>query len=256
MVKRIAPLAVFLTLISWALVNGELLQPALSNPQSSSEEEESSGSFEDYDRPGQRSDRGSRGSCKPQNGIFFTALIPESNSARSVSRNPRLWFYIPESTNVSGEVGWKHEQDDDFKRDNFEFTTASGIVSLQIPPITDEQLTTNEIYDWYFKIYCNPEKSDHIYVNGSVRVVPMPTELNNQLEAGLALEWNDYKEHLLWFDTLTALAELRLEADTPNLQIHWENLLKKLGLENLAKFPINGDLGVIQNQAEFSHESE
>lgn len=245
MIKKIAPLAVFFTMIALALVNLELLQPALSNPKSSTEEEESSGGFEDYDRPGQRSDRGSRGICKPQDGNFFTALIPESNSARSASRNPRLWFYIPESTNLIGEVGWKYDQDDDFRRDNFEFSAASGIVSLQIPPINDEQLTTNQIYNWYFKIYCNPEKSDHIYVNGSVRVVPMPNELNNQLEAGLTLEWNDYKDHLLWFDTLTALAELRLEADTPNLQIHWEQLLKIHGLEDLANFSINGDLVII-----------
>lgn len=90
------------------------------------------------------------------------------------------------------------------------------------------------------KVYCGDPKSssDNFYVDAWVQRVAIAPELQNQLKAKPG-DYVAYAANNIWYDTLTNLAELRRNSPQ-NVVINrdWVELLKSVGLEDLAQTPI------------------
>lgn len=202
-------------------------------------------------RPGRKGGTGSRGDCLT-NGMPLTPLAPASNMGLTVNEYPTFWFYVPYKPDqaISGEFSLQDEQNNDVYRTPFTLPETPGIVSISLPS-TKAPLKIDNSYRWYFKLYCplqkSSESSSPAFVQGWVRRVSL-NDLNyhnigTQLKAGktpldrIAL----YAENGIWHETLTGLAELRLnKPQDVTLDNAWADLLKTVGLEKLFQEPILG----------------
>jgi hypothetical protein len=201
-------------------------------------------------RPGRKGGTGSRGDCLT-NGMPLTPLVPASNMGLTVNEHPTFWFYVPYKPDqaISGEFSLQDEQNNDVYRTPFTLPETSGIVSISLPS-TKAPLKIGNSYRWYFKLYCplqkSSESSSPAFVQGWVRRVSL-NDLNRNLETQLKAGKTPldrialYAENGIWHDTLTGLAELRLnKPQDVTLDNAWADLLKTVGLEKLFQEPILG----------------
>lgn len=198
-------------------------------------------------RPGRRGGTGSRGDCPPVD-MQLTALIPSSNLGTSIEAHPTLWFYIPyQSSQVaSAEFSLQDEQNNDVYRATFTPPGTPGTVSLslaQAPP-----LDINKKYQWYVKIYCSQQAlSSPVFIRSWVQRVALKPQLERQLQtattprARIAI----YAQNGIWYSALTELAKLRVaEPQNATVNNNWANLLRDIGLENLAQKHISGEVNL------------
>lgn len=227
---------------------------AIAQPRNSSEniqirfqQQEQDGSSRG--RPGRRGGTGSRGDCPPVD-VSLTALMPPNNSGSSVEAHPTLWFYVPyQSDEVrEGEFSLQDEQNNDVYRTTFTLSGTPGIVGFNLASAAPLEINKN--YQWYVKIYCTKQKSSApVFIRGWVeRVAPKP-ELARQLQTvttpreRIAL----YAQNGIWYSAVSELAKLRLaEPQNATLNNDWANLLRGVGLENLAQKPILAEVNVQQ----------
>ncbi len=232
--------------LGWLALTGLLLTPsAIAQPRSA---KSSSFVFTPPPPPttqgapsGRRQGGASRGDCKNYEGL--TALVPiEDEVVRGLtnSSTPRLWFYLPAPINPDLEAEFVlQDQDDNFVYHNEELnwnTDSAGIVSVSISP-PETALKANTSYKWTLSLYCDPLKpSASVYVTGLLESVAP----NSSTQAGspFAQAAQDAKDGL-WFDSLTALGELRQEEpNNPDFKQSWIELLQQVDLGNLAAEPL------------------
>jgi hypothetical protein len=114
-----------------------------------------------------------------------------------------------------------------------------GVVGIPLPS-TAPPLEVGKRYHWNFSIYCGESEEGAIWVDGWVERVPLSPALKLQLAAAtperrVAL----YGEARLWYDTITSLAQLRLQDPAnPTLKVEWLKLLKSIDLDAIAPQPI------------------
>ncbi|GAA6617326.1 DUF928 domain-containing protein [Scytonema sp. NUACC26] len=200
-------------------------------------------------RPSRRTGTGSRGTC-PAVSTPLTALVPSNNITLSVEENPTFWFFVPYKSEAidSGEFSLQDEANNDVYRTPFTLPKGQGIVSVTVPP--EISLVPNKKYKWYFKLYCkmpnlqtSPKESDFVY--GLVQRVTLRPQIENQLKVATAplSRITIYSQNAIWHSAITELAKLRIaEPRNPTVNNNWANLLKSIGLENLAKEPIVGEV--------------
>ncbi len=202
-------------------------------------------------RPGRRGGTGSRGDCPPVE-VSLTALMPATNLGSSVEAHPTLWFYVPYKSGevASGEFSLQDEQNNDIYRTNFTLPETPGIVGFSLASAAP--LEINKKYQWYVKLYCSGQKSSTpVFIRGWVeRVTPKP-ELARQLQTvttpreRIAL----YAQNGIWYSALSELAKLRRgEPQNATVDSDWANLLRDVGLENIAQQPILGEVSVQQKR--------
>ena len=196
-------------------------------------------------RPSKRVGTGSRGECPPVE-VPVTALIPAENPGLTVDEHPRFWFFVPyQFSNTSGgEFALQDEANNDVYRTSFKLPETAGIVSLSVPSTVTLEL--NKSYQWYFKIYCGQQNlSNPVFVRGWVEREALKPDLERLLQAA-----NDkrspiaiYAENGIWYSALTELAKLHSAEPKNTVFIDdWANLLRDVGLENLAQQPIVGEV--------------
>lgn len=197
-------------------------------------------------RPGRRTGGGSRNPCLIKDPPL-TALIPVSNSGKTVAERPTFWFHVPYSAKEapSGEFVLQEEGGKDVYRTPFTLPGMPGFVSLSIPS-TKAPLEVNKWYRWYFKLYCEAEKtSAPIFVEGWVQRVELTPALEKQLKAATPREYTAYASNSIWYDAVSTLAKLRSAAPSNStLDNDWNNLLKlrEIGLEKISQAPIVGNV--------------
>ena len=109
-----------------------------------------------------------------------------------------------------------------------------GIVSISLPS-TASALEIGKRYHWYFDVYCDPQQPP-VYVDGWIHRVEPNAVLKSQLEkATIKQRVALYASNGMWYDFLTALAELR-RLD-PKLT-DWANILQSVGLSDIASEPM------------------
>lgn len=197
-------------------------------------------------RPGRRIGGGSRNPC-PSVKVPLTALMPESNSGKTIAAHPTFSFYVPYSLqkNGFGEFVLQELEGDDVYRLKVALPEEPGIVSLSVPE-KKASLEKNKPYRWYFKLYCDSqESSSPIFVEGWVQRVATTSHLEKQLQAAKQSAYTVYAENNLWYDAIAHLIELRqaypLDARLDNA---WVELLSSKGvnLQTLGREPIAGKL--------------
>ncbi len=231
--------------LGWLCLSGLMLAPdAIAQPQPT---QSSSSQLLDFVPPpapkdegapkGRRQGGASRGSCK--NYEKLTALVPiqdEVVRGLTQSPNPTLWFYLPAPVSKDLEVEFVlQDQNDDFVyHTDLSFDTdAAGIVSVSVED-AEPALQAGESYQWTLSLDCSPSVS--VYVSGrleSVAPVSSVQGLSPFEQAAQAAQDG------IWFDSLTALGELRqAEPDNPRFQQAWMNLLQQIDLDDIASKPL------------------
>jgi len=196
-------------------------------------------------RPSKRVGTGSRGECLPVK-MPVTALIPNKNPGLTVEEHPTFWFFVPYQFNNTsgGEFALQDEANKDVYRTSFKLPQTAGIVSLIVPSTVTLEL--NKSYQWYFKIYCNRQNlSNPVFVRGWVQREALKPDLERVLQATddkrsrIAI----YAQNSIWYSALTELAKLHFAEPKNTVFINdWVNLLRDVGLENLAQEPIVGEV--------------
>lgn len=196
-------------------------------------------------RPTRRKGMGSRNDC-PATNIPLTALIPENKVGKVVEANPTFLFYIPYKASKipRGEFVLQDEADNDVYRTNVPINKGEGIVSVNLG--SGKSLETNKIYQWYFKLYCDRDKSSSpIYVRGWVQRVALQPQQQKQLNVATSPRQRIafYAENDIWYSRLTELAKLK-QANPQNqiLATDWFQLLGNVGLQELSNMPIVGSV--------------
>ena len=202
--------------------------------------------FSGHGRPGRRAGGGSRSPC-PAKDPPLTALMPVTNWGKTVASNPTFWFYVPYSPQEvhSGEFVLQESEGNDIYRTPFTLPKTPGFVSFSIPH-TQAPLKINKLYRWYFKLYCEPQKSSApVFVEGWVQRVALTSELESQLQAAKLREYTVYADNGIWYDAVASLAELsRTNPANPRLDQDWADLLslRGVGLEKIQQEPIIGQV--------------
>lgn len=199
-------------------------------------------------RPSQRGGAGSRGNC-PSVEVPLIALIPEKKVSSVVEENPTFWVFVPYQSNdvPSGEFVLQDEANNDIYRAAFTLPEIPGIVSFSLPSAVP--LEVSKTYQWYFKLYCNQQQLDPVFVHAWVQRVALTSNLERHLKT--AITEGDriqlYTQNDIWYSALTELAKLRLaKPKNATLDNEWANLLQSVDLENLAQKPFVGEVKIKQ----------
>ncbi|XZF63194.1 MAG: DUF928 domain-containing protein [Gloeotrichia echinulata DVL01] len=184
--------------------------------------------------PGGRLDPNSL--CSKQTKSRLTALIPlNPNPALTTSAYPTFLFYVPyESNNIRiGEFSVLDWPDEETQRYETSFTLprTPGIVSISIPSSLQYDFKINQIYHWYFQLYCN-ESTRSEDVNGFVERVTLTSDIERQISTSTSG---------IWYDDLAKLAErLRVSPQDPTLRNRWTQLLNSINSKHLAEEKLVG----------------
>lgn len=176
--------------------------------------------------PGDRQDAGSRPGC-PDVETPFTALIPENNWGETMRERPTFWLYVPgEFPNKVTVVLVLREETTQNEVYRSRFQVNSGmIVGLELPENAQE-LEVDTHYSWRFALFCSPRESDFLSVSGVVVRRELDLEQQELLATATPRGRVAYLATWgLWYDTLTELAALRRDGDSPELAQDWANLL-------------------------------
>jgi hypothetical protein len=205
--------------------------------------------FSGRGRPGRQTSGENRGNC-PQTQINLTALMPSSNSGKTVKARPTFWVYVPYGSQdvVKGEFSLQHEDRSDLYRGSFTLPQQPGFVRVVLPESVPP-LQKNQSYRWYFKVYClsktlspNQQLPSPNFVQGWVeRVEPLPH----------ASSYQAYAENGIWYDAIAELGDLRLKTPTnPELAADWRSLLEAQGvnLKQLANPALEDFSGTVEPQ--------
>lgn len=197
----------------------------------------------DQDAPsGRRQGGASRCSDCENNVLPLTALVPGDRSksflALTALEYPTFWFYVPASSGDRPvEFVLQDEQDNYIYKTTFATSgTPAGIISIPLPP-TARPLEIGKQYHWTLSIQ---ERSNSVFVQGFVQRVALNSTLMSQLKVATPKERIAlYAANGIWQDTLTLLAELRRSHPQDyTLAPEWVNLLRSVGLDNIATKPV------------------
>jgi hypothetical protein len=171
----------------------------------------------------------------------LTALVPVYKSKDSgvvlgltTASHPTFWFYVPYVTTVSAEFVLQNETGKTVYQSPVSLSGVPGVVSLSLPS-TASPLEIGKRYRWYFNVYCNPQQPP-VFVDGWIKRTELNPALKSQLETAapkqrVAL----YATHGIWYEALTASAELR---HLDPKRTDWAAMLQAVGLSDIASEPI------------------
>ncbi|GAB4201732.1 MAG: hypothetical protein Fur006_54520 [Coleofasciculaceae cyanobacterium] len=160
------------------------------------------------------------------------------------NEHPRFWFYVPyESNSVRAiEFVLQDDRDETLYRTSVSIPSKVGIVGVQVPT-TANPLEPNRQYHWFFKVRaaCDPNQPETLeYVEGWVQRMSLDATLRDRIsQASPQQRAALYAEKGIWHEALTTLSQLRRA--NPNdgaIAKDWTDLLKAVGLENLANQPL------------------
>ncbi|WP_375475668.1 DUF928 domain-containing protein [uncultured Nostoc sp.] len=203
---------------------------------------------DDINAPGNRVGGGKRG-CESMDKQLdtskkkrLTALVPVYQFANAelvfgltTTSHPTFWFYVPDKVaTVLAEFVLQNEAGETIYQSPVSLSGTPGVVRFSLPSTTS-LLEIGKRYHWYFNTYCNLQQSP-IFVNGWIKRVEQNPILKSQLETAtpnqrIAL----YATNGIWYDSLTASAELRRL--NPK-HTDWAAMLQAVGLNNIASEPI------------------
>ena len=109
-----------------------------------------------------------------------------------------------------------------------------GLFSTRWPE-TEAPLEQEQSYRWFLLVDCQSPGSTDAFLEGMIRRLPLPADLEQQLSQSTARERVFlYARHSFWHEALTELARLR-QADPadPSLANDWADLLESVDLPAL-----------------------
>lgn len=202
--------------------------------------------------PGRREGGGTRGPCiRDTVNDKVMALLPNNGFGTTTAEYPTFAVYLPAlspETNPEIEFVLKTAQQKEIYKTKFRVNRGAGIVNLSLPKTTNlPALKLNENYLWSATLICNPEDvkigdlSGNKVVSGVIRRVTPRSNVQQELAKAKSLRDRVviYAKAGIWYDALSNLAELRRRnPNEPIFSSDWRELLKSVGMENIAQEPI------------------
>lgn len=189
--------------------------------------------------PGETSDLGSRPLCKKAANPF-TAISPSTNWGETIAPRPTFWLYLPYQASSVRLILRDEPTQEEIYRTTFTVSAGDGVARFQLPE-TAPPLEIDRLYNWQFDFICDAENRSRFRVSGLVVRRAVPEDLQAQLNRATPQERVALlAERGFWYDTLTALADLRLVGPNLSLDEGWRSLLghSAIGLEDLTEKPL------------------
>ncbi len=190
--------------------------------------------------PTYRRDGGSRGTqeqCIADRSQSMVAMIPENTVSLTASTSPKLFFYIPKTSQKKTLEFVLRNEKDRLIYEAFLTTDGSGVISIEVPAeVQANLLQKKQNYHWYLSMICNAEqRSQDIVVEGWMRPSEIDLTTKKQLaEADIIERAELYHQQGLWHDALSVLATRK---HTYAGAAKWSELLDSVGLGELASEP-------------------
>jgi Domain of Unknown Function (DUF928) len=184
-------------------------------------------------RPGQQTAGESRGSCgnviEP-----IRAMLPESNSGKTVMGHPRFWVYFPSLGAETKDVEFviQDEARQDVWRSRSPLTSTANYQSFDLPA-TEAPLSIGQWYRWYVKVYCQDQVASVQYVQGWIQRIPLTSELYLELQKNSPkTDHLTYGSHHIWYDAIDQLLSF-YQNNPKNLALaqDWQNLIRAKGVK-------------------------
>ncbi len=174
-----------------------------------------------------------------QGTIPLTVLAPTNNVGTTVSANPTLFWYVPQTKANSAEFVLHDNQYNEVFRTTLALNGSPGVVKVSLP--TTVSLETGKDYQWELGLICNPENQSLV----SIRGVIQRTELSSAQKTKLAAATEPltkaqvYAEAKVWQETLAILAQLRHQRPNDSTVTDaWKELLNSVDLQAIATAPL------------------
>ena len=170
--------------------------------------------------------------CKPTDKPL-TALVPKNSKGLTTSEYPVFWFYIPYTPEEVHSVEFSlhdREEKTTLYRTDIQLTKTPGIIGISLPPKPEHSLKLNRSYHWYFTVNCKAKQTSEndLVLDGWVTRVEQSSNL--------------------WYDELTNLAKRYLsEPQNPQVKNAWVEMLRSVGLEELAQVRLLGSVSNYKN---------
>jgi hypothetical protein len=170
--------------------------------------------------PGRREGGGTRG-------LVLTALVPQSNAGLTTTSQPTFFYHVNGPLlNSTVELILADDKDQTLYRSIFKLTTKGpGIVSVSLP-VQIGNTPTLEVGKNYIVHFTLVDQS--IDVTSWVKRVA-----SDSSNVGMSLtdQANAYKQQAIWYDTLTALAQLQQEQNSSVASSEWIQVLREIGID-------------------------
>ena len=166
----------------------------------------------------------------------LAALTPSNNVGTTVSANPILFWYVPQTKAKSAEFELLDDQGNQVYVTTLALNNTPGVVKLSLPATVS--LQKGKHYDWKFALVCDPE---NLGGGPSVQGWLERTELSSAQKNKLARTKDPlkraevYAKAGVWQETVAIVAKLHY--DRPNdskITEAWKELLKSVDLEAIA----------------------
>jgi hypothetical protein len=163
----------------------------------------------------------------------------------TTTQHPTLWFYFTDPKNHVAEVRFML-RDESRKRSPVLYSTiikpkSDRITSVTIPN-SAPPLQNNQMYRWVFQLITNSQTSECPIASakGWIQLTVPSSHLNRQIkQANPSQKATLYLENGLWYDAITAFAELQLNNPTDPKSIEaWQHLLEGIDLKSLVNEPL------------------
>jgi len=172
----------------------------------------------------------------------LTVLVPANSQGTITSERLTLWFYVPyppEDITSAEFLVLNRDETDYVYKTRFTLPKTPGIVSISVPLSAKTSLETGKYYHWYLTLKCKGStiNTPDIEVDGWVqRILPTPST-TNQIDPAAPEGW---------YDAVNDLANrLIASPQDTKLKQEWTDLLKSVGLENLAQEPLIGSVPIL-----------
>jgi hypothetical protein len=167
-------------------------------------------------------------------------LTPTNNVGTTVSANPTLFWYVPQTEAKSAEFVIVDARGNEIYQTALALNGTPGVVQLSLP--ASVSLETGKDYQWYFGLVCDRgQQSQEAFVRGAIERTELNLEQKTKLAAAKEpLEKAEvYARAKVWQETLMILAQLRSERpnDSKITQV-WKELLDSVQLEAIATEPL------------------
>ena len=184
---------------------------------------------------------GVRGSCI-KSSTPLTALMPANSLPLTVAANPTFLVYIPKTEAKTVEFVLKDEQDNDVYRTSRPVPATAGIVSVKLPNDKAAQpLKVGKNYHWFLALVCQAEdRSEDVFVEAWIQRTTLSADAAKELQKVAPTERAGvYAKNGIWHESVSNLAELRRQRpNDAKIAANWQELLKSVGLEKIAKEPL------------------
>lgn len=170
----------------------------------------------------------------------LTALLPTTQTGRTISARPTFFVYVPPTTSDRAFFSIQDEEGNDVYQTTLAISGEGGTISIALPEDAPE-LEIGKNYLWMFAPI-QPDgilRPDNPSAIGWVKRVE-PTFDADRIGTLPPIERaTEYAKAGIWYDTLDILVSAQLEQPQHStLASEWQDLLAQVGLEQVATQPI------------------